>query len=59
MSRQVRLNLETIGQAVDKVNDSDPLGGIRKIIRGVSWQRALKIDLKTTGGQRGFTSLQR
>ncbi len=48
MSRQVRLNLADIGQGIDTVNDSDPLGGIRQTICATGRQRALKIDLNTT-----------
>jgi hypothetical protein len=48
MSRQVRLNLAAIGQAIDTVNDSMPEQGIRQTIRTAGRQRALKIDLGTT-----------
>jgi len=48
MSRQVRLNLAGVGQAVDSVNDSFPEQGIRDTIRRAGQQRALKIDLNTT-----------
>ena len=48
MSRQVRLNLAGVGQAMDTVNDSDPDQGIRQTISSASKQRALKIDLATT-----------
>jgi hypothetical protein len=48
MSRQVNLNLASIGQVIDTVNDSDPLLGIRQAIYGAGQQRALKIDLNTT-----------
>jgi hypothetical protein len=47
MSRQVRLNLAVVGQAIDSVNDSMPEEGIRQTIRSASRQRALKIDLGT------------
>jgi hypothetical protein len=47
MSRQVRLNLASVGQVMSTVGDSDPLGGIRQTIHGAGQQRALKIDLKT------------
>jgi len=48
MSRQVRLNLAGVGQAMDTVNDSMPEQGIRDTIRGAGEQRALKIDLNST-----------
>ena len=48
MSRQVRLNLAGVGQAVDTVNDSAPEQGIRQTIHNAGQQRALKIDLNTT-----------
>jgi hypothetical protein len=47
MSRQVRLNLAGVGQAVDTVNDSAPEQGIRQTIRNAGQQRVLKIDLNT------------
>jgi hypothetical protein len=47
MSRQVRLNLAVVGQAMNTVNDSDPDQGIRQTILNASRQRALKIDLGT------------
>ncbi|MFZ2405360.1 MAG: hypothetical protein WAW41_09510 [Methylobacter sp.] len=40
MSRQVRLNLAGVGQAIDTVNDSAPEQGIRQTIRGAGLQRA-------------------
>jgi hypothetical protein len=48
MSRQVRLNLAAVGQAIDTVNDSMPEQGIRQTILNAGRQRALKIDLDTT-----------
>lgn len=47
MSRQVRLNLADVGQAINTVNDSDPESGIRQTINSAGRQRALKIDLNT------------
>jgi Domain of unknown function (DUF4062) len=47
MSRQVRLNLAVVGQAISTVNDSDPYQGIRQTIFNAGSQRALKIDLAT------------
>lgn len=47
MSRQVRLNLAVVGQAISTVNDSDPYQGIRQTILNAGSQRALKIDLAT------------
>lgn len=48
MSRQVRLNLAGVGQAMDTVNDSAPEQGIRTTIGSADQKRALKIDLGTT-----------
>ncbi|MDH4155047.1 MAG: DUF4062 domain-containing protein [Nitrospira sp.] len=48
MSRQVRLNLASVGKAVDTVNDSAPEQGIRQTILSAGQQRALRIDLNTT-----------
>ena len=48
MSKQVRLNMAEVGQAIDSVNDSYPEQGIRQTILGAGRQRALKIDLNTT-----------
>jgi hypothetical protein len=48
MNRQVRLNLASVGQAIDTVNDSDPDACIRTTIGSADQKRALKIDLGTT-----------
>ena len=47
MSRQVRLNLASVGQAINTINDTAPEEGIRRTIVAAGQQRALKIDLDT------------
>ena len=48
MSRQVQLNLVTLGQAISTVPDSLPYEGIRATLSQAGQQRVLKIDLATT-----------
>lgn len=45
MSRQVRLNLVSLGPPIRAVPDSDPYQGIRDAIRSAGEQRVLKVDL--------------